>query len=64
MQVYALCGRVILWGVLNKEKALHPPPASAVFFISYFRIQTAFDAPFEIKNPGTFVPGLFLCSGM
>jgi len=32
MQDYAPCGRVILRGVLHKEKALHPPAASVGSF--------------------------------
>jgi hypothetical protein len=31
------------------------------FLFLHLRIQTAFDAPFEIKNPGAFAPGLFIC---
>jgi hypothetical protein len=61
---YATCGRMILIGEQPEEKALS---ASFVgcrgFLFLHFRIQTAFDGSFEIKNPGAFAPGLFICSG-
>jgi len=49
-------------GLQPKEKALHPPSASAAFFIVQSLQKQAFDG-FPIKNPGAFAPELFLCSG-
>jgi hypothetical protein len=48
--------------VLNKEKALHPPPASVGSFYFCPIQKQAFDGP-KTKIPGAFAPGLFLCSG-
>jgi len=55
-------------GVLNKEKALSASFVGFLrrlsgFFISSLRIQTAFDAQLEIKNPAANATGIFLCSG-
>jgi hypothetical protein len=49
-------------GVLNNEKALQMPSASAGFFIfKPFKQQAVFGL--SIKNPAAFAAGLFRCSG-
>jgi hypothetical protein len=46
--------------VLNKEKPLSASSVGwRVFLFLHLRIQTAFDAPFEIKNPGATRQGFF-----
>ena len=55
---------MILLGLQPEEKN---PVVSFVgcrgFLFLHFRIQTAFNASFEIKNPGAKRQGFFLCSG-
>ena len=50
------------WITAQKKPCQPPSSASGVFYFFTYAY-TAFDAPFEIKNPGAFAPGLFLCSG-
>jgi hypothetical protein len=53
---------MIRFGLLNKEKSLHPPSAS----VGSFYFQTSPEQAqlgLKIKIPGAFAPGIFLCSG-